>query len=109
MPLNRQTGELIGDLGPHYQIAPLDRWASTPLYAQAEKHAAEAFFAAGALAPLYFRDDDVLVQEYPSQRKLAFLFQRKIAGKEHFYPYVFDLPDDMVAQLRAIGKWGYRH
>ena len=75
----------------------------------AEISAAQAFLAAGALAPLSIDYEDVIVQEYPTANKLVFLFQRRIAGREHFYPYVFDLPADMVAGLRASGRWGRKH
>ena len=109
MALNRDKGEIVGDLGHDYVVVPLSRWGDTPLYDQAEMSAARAFMAAGALAPLSINHDDVMVQEYPSAHKLVFLFQRRIAGKEHFYPYVFDLPADMVAGLRASGRWGRRH
>ncbi len=109
MALDRTKGEIIGSLGVDYIVVPLNRWADTPLYLQAEEHAAKAFLSAGALAPLTIDDEDVLVQEYPARNKLAFLFQRRIAGKEHFYPYIFDLPDNMVAELRTVGRWGRKH
>lgn len=109
MPLDRKNGEIVGDLGRDFQVAPLDRWAGTPLFAEASAHASRAFIQAGALLPIEYRDQDVLIQEYPRQHKIAFLFQRRIAGKEHFYPYVFDLPIKLVEHLRASGKWGYAH
>lgn len=109
MALNRTKGEIVGDLGHDYVVVPLSRWGDTPLYDQAEMNAARAFMAAGALAPLSINHDEVLVQEYPAAHKLVFLFQRRIAGKEHFYPYVFELPADMVAGLRAAGRWGRKH
>lgn len=109
MALNRIKGEIVGELGTDFIVVPLARWGDTTLYQQAEEHAAQAFLSAGALAPLTIYDDDVVVQEYPSKNKLVFLFQRKIAGREHFYPYVYDLPPKMVAELRTIGRWGHQH
>ncbi len=109
MPLNKEKGEVIGNLGTDYVLAPLDRWANSGLFTEALKHAVDAFVSAGAILPCIVEPDDVLVQEYPRQNKVAFLFQRRIAGAEHFYPYVFDLPPQMISKLAASGKWGHRH
>lgn len=109
MPLNREQGELLGELGPEYIIVPFAKWAGTGLPEDAAKRAAAAFREAGALYPIEIAEDDVLIQEYPRLHKVVFLFQRKIAGAEHFYHFTFDLPPQMVAELRATGKWGRLH
>lgn len=109
MPLNRETGEIVGDLGADYIVAPFSRYAETPLLGEAIAHATDAFVAAGALLPISIREPDVLIQEYPATNKVVFLFQRRICGKEHFYPYVFSLPHQMVQALRLVGRWGKPH
>lgn len=106
MPFDREKGELLGELGPDFIIAPLSKWTGTGLPEDAGKMAAAAFREAGALYPIEITEDDVLIQEYPRLHKVVFLFQRKIMGKEHFYHCTFDLPPKMVAELRATGKWG---
>jgi len=107
--LDHNNGERIEGLPERYVVAPADRWTDSPLFADAVKHAVDAFMQAGALRPIFFGADDILVQEYPDTRQVAFIFARKIAGKPYYYPFVYDLPDDMVAQLKAVGRWGYRH
>ena len=109
MPLDKHKGELIGYLGDDYVVVPLAQWGDTPLYRQAEDAAAAAFMASGAIVPFSFDDHDVVVQEYPRKHKLAFLFQKRIKGKEHFYPYVFDLPPQVVTELALVGRWGRKH
>lgn len=109
MPLDKTKGEAVGDLGPDFIIAPLSKWMGTGLAEDAAKQAAVAFREAGALLPVAIAEDDVLVQEYPHLHKVVFLFQRKIAGGESFYIFAFDLPPKMIADLRAVGKWGRIH
>ena len=109
MGLNRVQGELIGDLGREYVVAPVTRWKDTILFADAAEHAAAAFRQTGSLAINSFSDEEVLIQEYPTKRKLAFLFCRKIRGQAHYYPFIFDLPDEMIADLRNVGRWGHLH
>lgn len=67
--------------------------------------AIEAFAAAGALRPIRFDEDDVLVQIYPVEKKVAVIFQRSIAGKDHYVTRTYDLPpplcDDLMSQSRG--------
>ena len=109
MSLNRVQGELIGDLGRDYVVAPVSRWKDTVLYEEAAKHAADAFRQSGSLSISGFDDGEFTVQEYPKKRKLAFLFCRKIRDQKHYYPFVFDLPDEMISALRDMGRWGHLH
>lgn len=106
MPLDREKGEVLGDLGTDYIVVPFSKWAGTGLPEDAAKRAVAAFREAGALYPIEISEADVLIQEYPRLHKVVFLFQRKIKGVEHFYNFTFDLPPKMVAELRATGKWG---
>lgn len=109
MPLDQTKGEIIGDLGTNYFVAPFLRWAETPFFGQAYDHAIEAFTISGAILPIKITQDQVLIQEYPDSNKVAFLFQMRIKGKEHFYPYVYELPPAMVSSLRLVGRWGRPH
>ena len=108
MALNRR-GEVIGDLGNDFNLAPLARWTDTPLYEEAYTKARDSFAAAGALHPVQIDPNQVLVQEYPHTNKVCFLFFRQIAGRDHYYPYVFSLPEKLVAELRTTGRWGKTH
>lgn len=106
---NHHTGEIIQGMPERYVVAPSSRWTDSPLFADAAKHAAAAFAQSGALQPIFFSAEDILVQEYPDTCQVCFLFARKIAGKPHFYPFVFDLSPEMVAHLKTVGRWGYNH
>jgi hypothetical protein len=108
MPLDRQNGE-PGDLGPGFVIAKTAKWTETPFFGQACEMAAKAFGSAGAMRPIRFYQDDVLVQEYPQLNKLEFVFLRDVAGKEMFYRYRFDLPEPLVAELVTAGRWERSH
>lgn len=107
--LNRVQGELIGDLGRDYVVAPNSRWTDTSLYEEAAKHAFAAFRQSGSMSLDGFDDGEVLIQEYPRKQKLAFLFCRRIRHHMHYYPFVFDLPPEMIAELRNMGRWGHLH
>jgi hypothetical protein len=108
MPLDRERGELIDGLGEKYVVAPLSKWEQTGMLDIAAQHAAKAFIAAGALrGKMRFSEGDVLVQEYHDQAKVAFVFQRRVAGNEMFVPYVFDLPKSMVKELVQQGMWDH--
>ena len=108
MALNRK-GEKIQGLDDDFIVSPISRWTDTVLFEDAAKNAAQSFQASGAILPIDIRADDCIVQEYPKTNKLLFLFVRQIRGKEHFYPYVYDLPPAMVAELKTIGRWGLNH
>lgn len=105
MPFNRDSGELIGDLGHAYRVVPTSNWLDSNLFDVAAESAAQAFHAAGALLPVDISSDDCLVQEYPATNTVAFLFQRRIGGVERFYPYVFKLPPALVEELVTAGRW----
>ena len=110
MSLNREKGEFLEGLGTDYVVAPNHRWIDTKLFKEAARHALEVFRESGSLAiRQHFDDDEILVQEYPKQRKLAFLFCRKIRNEPYYYTFTWDLPPEMIAELRMSGRWGYRH
>lgn len=105
MPLDKVKGEQIGGLGHVYRVVPAAKWRMTSLFESAATAAEEAFTRSGALAPITFDEEEVLVQEYPKAAKLAFVFCKRIRGNEHFYPFVFDLPPQMIADLIVTNKW----
>lgn len=104
MPLNHKDGEEIGTLGRGNPV-PLTKWADSRFFNMAAGMAAKAFVAKGALLPIQFDQLEVLVQEYPQKDRLAFIFLRVIAGKEHFFPWVFTLEPDVISELVNTGKW----
>lgn len=106
MPINTNAGEFFPELGgAPYVVVPVTKWADTPMLDTAAKHAADKFVEAGALRPIKFMPDDVVVQEYHSIGKIIFLFQKMIAGKEWFVPYEFSITPDVARQLAVIGMW----
>lgn len=105
--LNRVTGELIESLGPGHVVAPLSRWADTSLFEEAADRAAAVFHKAGAILPITWDEEDILVQEYPQLHKLAFIFARRIAGKARYHVAVIALPPSTVAELRMSGRWSH--
>lgn len=105
MPLDRIRGEIVGDLGHAFRIVANAKWRETPLFDEAAQKAAQAFLSAGALWPVTFDDGEVLTQEYPSSRQLVIIFSKSIKGVETLFPWVWDLPDKMLAELKTLGKW----
>lgn len=109
MPLDHENGEVLDGLGRGFRVAKHADWKHTSLWDTACKDATKVFRAAGALLPIAFSDRDILIQEYPRERKLAFIFARGIARQEMFHVYVFDMPQDLIAELRATGRWSHEH
>lgn len=105
MPLNRIQGEHIEGLGEKYRVVPNCKWRETPQFEEAAKAAEQAFLNSGVLWPVSFDDDEVLTQEYPEERILAFIFLKNIRGVESLYPYPRRLPGSLVRELRVNGKW----
>lgn len=103
MSFNQQFGEPIENLGGGYRVVPLAKWADTELWTQAAEAAAQAFVNSGALFPVQFTD--ILVQEYPKTNKLCFLFEATVKGKPMFYPYVWSMKKDMIAEFVNTGRW----
>lgn len=105
MPLDKVKGEPIDGMPDDYIVVNISKWRNTPLMPQAAEAAADAFIAIGALLPVWFEEDDILVQEYPRSGQIAFLFQRRIRGETHYYPYVYELPKAAIKELVAEGLW----
>jgi hypothetical protein len=105
MPLDRIRGEVIGDLGHAFRVVPNEKWRETKLFDEAANKAASAFLQAGALWPITFDDQEVITQEYPADNRLVIVFLKTIKGNETLFPWVWELPNEMVAELRTLGKW----
>lgn len=105
MALNRLIGETIDGLDSPHVVEPFERWLDTPFMEIAAGKAADAFIKAGALKPITFDQGDILIQAYHRIAKLAFVFQRKVAGEERFYAYTFNLDPNAVAELVQSGRW----
>lgn len=103
--LDRVNGEEIGKLGRQFHIDPLAKWSDTVLWDEAIKKAKAAFLKKGALLPIVFDEQSVLIQVYPAQGRIAFIFARKVAGAEHFLPVVMQLDPSAVNQLKMAGRW----
>lgn len=103
--LDRVNGEEIGELGRKFTIAPLSKWADTPLWAEATKKATAAFIKRGALIPVVFDEQSVLIQEYPTQQRIVFLFARHVAGKPFYLPVVMALAPETISYLQMSGRW----
>jgi hypothetical protein len=119
MPLNRESGERLEGLNGQHIVIDYHRLAEMTnllteykvkkkfgyatkqrtLFDDAVAHAVDAFKEAGALYPVRIDDEDVLVQVYPSERVVAVLFQRKIAGNDHYVTRLYDLPPPIIKDL----------
>jgi hypothetical protein len=103
--LDKINGEFLDGLGEHYVVVPWRKWADTNLGQTAIETARKAFATKGALLPVIITEDDILVQEYPLDHRIAVIVVRKIAGEVVYYPWVCKLPPDTIAELRVAGRW----
>ena len=128
MPLDHERGE-PNPLGLRHRVVPVSKYrelphleveyetttgkqfkspvvVSRPIYEDAVERARSAFLEQGALVPIVFSEDAILVQEYPSEGMVEFIFVRRIAGEEMFVripPYT--LPPDLIGWLKATDRW----
>jgi hypothetical protein len=103
MALNHVLGEMIGDLGGAYRVAPVAKWQDTELWSKAAEAAAEAFLKSGSLWPVQFTG--ILVQEYPITNKLAFVFEATVRNAPMLYPYVWELQPEVISEFVNTGRW----
>lgn len=104
MPLNHDLGEPIDGLGP-FRVVSNAKWRETAMFDQAATIAAQAFMEKGALLPITFDEKECLCQEFPGSNVLMFIFCKSIRGTEHYSIREFQIPDDMMKELKALGKW----
>lgn len=80
------------------------------VFEDAVANALQAFKDQGALSPVRFDEDDVVVQVYPKDLKVAVIFQRLIVGEVYFSHSFYDLPKPALdALLEAAGKKHREH
>lgn len=105
MPLNHELGEPIDGLPSQFRVVPNTKWRETQMFEQAATIAAEAFFEKGALLPVTFDDREVVTQEFWTLPAIVFVFCKKIRGEEFLSVRKYDIPPDMMRELRANGLW----
>jgi hypothetical protein len=117
MPLNRTKGEHIEGLGEDYRTVPLSKWSDTNLWDAACREANAAFAKAGCMVAVVFDEAHVLIQEYPGQDRIAFLFNRKVpvapwkrsdpseVHKDLYHPVVIRLSPGLKNELVMAGRW----
>lgn len=110
MPLDRVNGEKCDhpSLNWGHVVAPNKKWKDTVFFAHACKMARESFRKTKKILPrhIHFDDDEWMVQEYPVQGALLFLFQKRLNGKDYYASPRFWLTHKMQTELAAVGKWG---
>ncbi len=75
MPIDHTQGEVIEGLGHGFVVLTQQHKCQirgSDFFEIAASHAAEVFFNAGALLPITFDDEEVVIQHYPCDNKLAF-------------------------------------
>lgn len=107
MPLNPE-GEHLEGLG-RGNVAKIEKWSDWSFFQFALTRATEAFEKAGALQPIEIASEDILIMEYYSAKKLVFVIQRRIAGKERYHVETIDLSPAIIAELVATDKWMVVH
>lgn len=128
MPLDRTKGEILEGMGDVYRVVPPAKWReitrvttkykvesgsafkvlvekSRPIYEDAITLAREAFANAGALMPIIIDDSCILVQEYPEENRVAFIFSRTVAGTEMVFGRGYDLTPEEIGWLVTTNRW----
>ncbi len=120
MGLDRENGELLvsqkkGNLGPQYRVVPVAKWLDLPYWEAAHQEAISVFARTAAdermkqkraiFPPARLSPDSVVVQEYPTQGRLVFIFQARIGVKDMHHPVVISLSPEDITQLVLMGRW----
>lgn len=110
MPLDRDNGEVIGSLGPHYHVVPTHKWTDSPFWEDAQKQAWLSFAKRARklktiLPPKYFNPESVVVQEYRTQGRIVFIFQMNIKGTDYYHPVQIAFPPEAERELILMGRW----
>ncbi len=104
--LNKTDGEILPGIGKGV-VVPLEKW-DIPSLNMLEMGAAAAyaeFRKLGAPADTKFTADNILVQEYHLLRKVVFIYWMVIKGEDCYYPYTFEIGDQVIQELAVTGKW----
>jgi hypothetical protein len=125
MPLNHVSGEPLEGLDGFYRVVPaakykdmprltvtVQEWSGKkfkvlkdverPIWQVALGHAQIAYFEAGAPPNLSY---DVLVQEYPQTRTVAFVFCAVVNGADQYVVAPFQLSPEQIADLVVRNQW----
>lgn len=113
--LNREHGELLADLGPHFHVVPTRKWVDTPFWPAALDEALTSFRKTVARErvaqrlPIFeiatFAPENVLCQEYRTQGRLIFIFHARLGSKDFYHDVRIAFPRDAENQLVLIGRW----
>lgn len=126
MPLNHDKGEYLSDRDFIYRVVPVEKYQNlprlttvvektvgqqfkkqehviVPIWQAALEYAQCQFAEAGA--PAGTLSYDVIAQEYPRENVVTFLFCALIKGEERYVIAPFQLTDDQIADLAAVGQW----
>jgi len=105
MGLNRALGELQSHFTGRHRIVPTEKWMDTELGAQVWFLAQSSFGQAGAILPVHFNDDEILVQEYPDHPGIIFFFCKRVAGRERYFSVPIAFQAETLGDLKTAGKW----
>lgn len=110
MPLNRERGERLDHktLCFGHVVVPNKKWRDTAHFSHACKMARESFRKTKRILPrlIKFDDDEWMVQEYPIHGAVAFLFHKRLNGRDYFFAAPFWLSKKVQAELATVGRWG---
>jgi hypothetical protein len=113
-PFDKTNGEEIGDLGRNYVVAPLSKWANTPLMDAAVDRAMKVWArkATNTTIPkIQFDEDTILIQEYHARDLLLILnaqWGRQMGMRNWgwlYFRYPLHLAPDLRAHLVMQRMW----
>jgi hypothetical protein len=120
MPLKLVAGEHLKVMQTKPIVMPLDKWQDTAFFSQAAELAENSFARSdkrrkgwkgsirGEKRRFIFGPNEVLIQVYPWEPTgpaVAFVFSKKVQGKELYAPFVIRLSPGVVGELRQAGRW----
>lgn len=126
MPLDHENGEILEDRDFVFRVVPVEKYMNLPrlttlvrettgnkfkreitvqrsIWEAAFGLARTAFTEAGA--PAGTISYDVIVQEYPREHVVAFVFCMTIRGEERFVTAPFQLTAEQIGDLIATNQW----
>lgn len=126
MPLNHEVGEYLEDRDIIYRVVPVEKYkeqsrlltpveettgtkfkravvVNRPIFEVAWNYAMNAFMRSGA--PSGALNCDILCQEYPRTKQVAFIFAAIVKGQEMYVPTAFQLTNEQVADLMVRNLW----
>lgn len=113
-PFDPEMGEEIGKLGRNFRVVPISKWNDTPIWAEVTKRANAAFAKTSAKGKVKDEESYVLIQEYPGQDRIAFLFAcwaRQMGMRKWdwlYVPVIIKLPEALKSHLVLTGRWSVK-